>query len=74
MFLALGLLGFNFDYLALCWAILGRLGAVLGLSWGLLGPVLVPRGAFLGRLGVSWIIFPRLLDHFRAKSIFAQPS
>ena len=67
MFLTLGLLGFNFDSLQLCWAILAPLGAVLGPSWAVLGaswavfgPPLDASWAILGRswgpLGPSWSV------------------
>ena len=36
-FLILGLVGFNFDYLVQCWAILASSWSVLGPSWGQLG-------------------------------------
>ena len=37
MFLILGILGFNFDSLVLCWAILASCWSLLGPSWGQLG-------------------------------------
>ena len=57
MFLILGILGFNFDSLVLCWAILASCWSLLGPSWGPLGawPHVGPSWDHLGTiLGPSW--------------------